>query len=166
MVPKPVKKLGALGAVILATEVFNHFFDFVLFPFVIAYFGVTYGGALMLMSILVLNYYGVHLYRIVGIGEIIAYLDNVRDGEAFTKWEKLLKWVLKLGFVPAFIGLSIDDPVKGFVFARGGTLKPSFSRDDWGVFILSNLIGGGVWIGFWATGIELGKLLWKLSGLS
>ncbi|MFZ2049205.1 MAG: hypothetical protein WAV25_02845 [Minisyncoccia bacterium] len=129
------------------------------------YFGNIAGGAMMLLTILVLNYYGVHLYRVVGIGEIVAFLNKIRDEEVNTKWEKFLKWVLKLGFVPAFIGLSIDDPVKGFVFARGGTLKARFNRADWGVFVLTNLIGGLVWVGFWSGGIELGKLLWKQSGL-
>jgi len=121
---------------------------------------------MMIVVILVLNYVGVQIYCVVGIGEIIAYLDQIRTGKVTARWQKVLKFILRMGFVPAFIGLSIDDPVKGFVFARGGTLKARFTRDDWGVFVLSNLIGGAVWVGFWGGAIfTIKELLSKLGGL-
>ncbi len=156
------KKLGALGAGILGTEIVNHAIDYALYPGAIATLGVIRGGLLMFLVILVVNYLHIQIYRLVDVGDYIKRIDEMRGGVQTSSWGKFLKFCLNAGYWPTFLGLCFEDPAKAFVFVRGGKLRKWFNRADWGWFISANLIGGSFWSGFWGLGLILFKFLWHL----
>jgi len=120
-------------------------YDYLLYPFTIGIFGAFAGGTIMTIASLIINYALVLLYRKTKedwFGFEALRLKRAEEGGE----SKLLRFFLRFGYYPAFVGLSVYDPFLAFVYIQGRE-NPShtFTIQDWKVFIVSNLICGLIW---------------------
>lgn len=155
------KKNRTVAAALIATESFNHFFDFVIFPFVILWLGTVWGWITMTILSLFLNYYFILIYKRVGLDGVVKWIHDVKGGEAKGFWEVCMRFIFHLGHLPTFILLSWEDPSKAFFYMRGHKMKEKFSVVDWQVLILSNTIGTVIWTGMWGVGITAIKHMFQ-----
>ena len=155
------KKVGIVAASFTLIEVFNHSFDFIMYPLVIGLMGPLRGGIIMTILALALNYGMVIAYRKTDkdwFGFEWLELRREEEGKAF--WGKFLKSLLKIGYWPAFIFLCWEDPFKAFVYVRGRkSVGSKFSKLDWTWFFLANLIGNLIWIILVSGAIEFIKFI-------
>jgi len=144
----------------------NHFIDFIGFPLVMGYFGLVNGWLAMTLIILVVNYLNIKIYQAAGIASLFVWLEEVKAGKSKSTWAKILSPILAFGFMPTFLVLCFEDPAKAFFWARGSKLKNRFTPRDWYVFVITNLIGGGIWALAWSGFFNALKLLLVSYGLS
>ena len=152
------KRLGALGTVVVALEALNNWFDYVLSPFLIAFFGPMRGGAVFFVTAFLANYLIVLWYkRTTSDWFGLEWLRLQESASSATHIGKVLRYALRRARPLAYIAVCIYDPAYGFIYARGRRGGSRFSKTDWLWFVASNLIGILVWIGLVSVGIELIK---------
>lgn len=143
------RQLGALGIGLVTTESFNHIVDFVLFPIVIGAFGVWIGWPILLVICLLVNYINIAIYRRTGFGDVMNWLEQIRRGEHLSVWRRFLRLLLNAGHIPLILALILEDPAKGFVYARSRVLSQRFNAADIALFIGANILGSAVWVWGW-----------------
>lgn len=151
------RRLGALGIGILATEGFNHFVDFLVFPLVIGFLGVWAGWPILLLICLLGNYINIIIYRKTGFGDVLMWLEQIRKGNHLGLWRKFLRFLFRFGHWPLVVALTIEDPAKGFVYARSRVLKERFNSSDVALFIGANILGSALWVFGWAGVLALAR---------
>lgn len=134
------KNLVASGIGILGVELANHWFDIILYGLAIGYFGMLWGGGLMTLLSLPLNWMNIRIYRKLGASQLFEWMDAQVDGETPTAIGRVLRFFESLGYWPTVIFLCWEDPSKAFVFVRRG-VNPSFNAMDWRVFLWTNFVG-------------------------
>lgn len=155
------KKSRTVAAALIATESFGHFFDFVIFPFVILWLGTIWGWLSLTILSFIINYYFVRFYKRVGLDAVVKWIHDIKGGDAKGFWEVFMRFIFRLGHFPTFVLLSWEDPSKAFFYVRGHQLKEKFTRTDWQVLIIANAIGTIIWTGLWEVGITGLKLLFS-----
>jgi hypothetical protein len=147
------------------TVVFGYSFDYVLYPFAIWKLGLLKGGVLMALlslgfCLLTLWFYDRSKRDWLGIEAI----KQLRDGEAKTRWRRLLAWALNKGDVPACVTLSIwSDPFITTACLRRGAFN-GMTRRDWRIFFASFIIANGWWALACYGGIEAVSKVWEWFG--
>lgn len=138
------KKLGAVGAGFVGTQIINDAFDYLLYPIVIGFLGSVRGGVIMTILAIVLNYIMVIIYNRTKTDWLgLEWLRLKRD----EKSDSFLGRVIRAGWWPAFVLLSWEDPFKAFVFVRGRMPAGSrFKTTDWLWFFGANFVGNLIWI--------------------
>ena len=138
-------------------------FDYVLYPYVMWKLGLIQGGVLMailslLTCLLTLWFYDWSKRDWLGIEAV----KQLRDGEATTRWRRLLAWALAKGDIPACVALSLYfDPFITTACLRRGAFQ-GMSRRDWCIFFASWFIANGWWALACFGGVELLTHLWKV----
>lgn len=143
------KQIATLGVGWAFDQGTNFAFDFILYPFVIGYWGLKIGGGIMIVISVVLS-----------IGLILFYdrtkkdwlgieaLKSIRDEDQKTRIGRIASWLMKKGDPVALIGLSIfySEPVAITLYMRRGAYQfNGFSKRDWIIFTLSVIISNVSW---------------------
>jgi hypothetical protein len=81
----------------------------------------------------------------------------------FSKFSLFLLWIVRKGRIPAFIAFSIfTDPFVTTVYMRKGWGEyGGMNKKDWGLFILSGLIGNAWWAIRSLGILEAAKAIWE-----
>jgi len=144
------------------TVVLLYGFDYVLYPFVIWKLGLLIGGTMMALlslvtCLLTLWFYDWSKRDWLGIEAV----KQLRDGEAKTRWRRVLAWELVRGDVPACVALAVwSDPFITTACLRRGAFNGMTHR-DWRIFFASWLIGNGWWALACFGGIEVVSQVWQ-----
>lgn len=93
--------------------------------------------------------------------EVAKELRDSIDGEGF--WKRLLRRVLRLGTIPAYIAMSVwFDPFMTMVYLRKGSAQYNgLSRNERLLFLGSVLISNGYWTLRWTAIVWLAYSLWE-----
>jgi len=151
----------ALGHAVNSVSIWG--FDYVFYPFVIWKVGLVKGGILMsilslLTCLLTLRFYDWSKRDWLGIEAVKQF----RDGEATTRWRRLLAWALAKGDIPTCVVLSLyTDPFITTACLRRGAFQ-GMTRRDWRIFFASWFIANGWWALACFGGVKLLSSLWKL----
>ena len=158
---KYLKRIGvlAIGHAVNSLSVWA--FDYALYPFVIWKLGLLKGGTLMaalslIVCLLTLWFYDWSKRDWLGI-EAVKLL---RDGEAKSRFRRILAWALAKGDFPACVALSVySDPFITTAILRRGAFNGMTPR-DWTVFFASWIISNGWWALACFGGVALLSDLW------
>ncbi len=158
----------ALGHSFKEAEEF--WFDWVLYPYVIAVHGSLLGGLAMMALSALSSYSYIILYdwsRTDWLG--LELLKQIREGnEPKSWWRKVIRKAQqgRLGNTVVFLILSIrKDPfVTTAYLRRGSGLYNGMSQRDWKIFFASVAVGNLVWTGFVSATVEAFRGLWQILG--
>lgn len=145
---KKERGLGFFAAAVSVIEGSNQFFDYVMYPAVIAWLGAVRGGIFMTIVALVINYLVVIWYNKTKHDWFgLEWLELQETMESPTLFGKIVRVLSRFGKWPTFVALSIYNPPYGFIFLRGRNSKGyNLSSEDWFWYFVSNIIGNVVWI--------------------
>lgn len=160
-ITETVKRLAVFSIGIFTTEVLGRIYDYVLYPFVILKLGLLYGSIVMTTLSTFVVYGLIWVYnqtRHDWFGLEWLQLESSKESKSLTG--RILRIALRRGKMLAFILLSIEDPLKAFVFIRGRKGSATkFNKLDWEWFFASNLISNFVWIIMVSGALELVKYI-------
>jgi len=130
----------------LTHKFFDEAFDFVLYPFVIFWLGLLWGGFVMASLSLLNCYLLLKLYDWLKRDWFgIEFVKAFRLYNGTSRWRKALAWLLNRGDAVAFVVLSVRyDPFITTAYLRHGIYSGMTSR-DWRVFLGSVLVSNLVW---------------------
>lgn len=142
-------------------------FDYVLYPTALIWFGYVWGGVIMTVAAVALNFIIIRAYDWAKVDWLfIEALKSARDGDTATLPRAVvkLKPILRLGDGPALIAISIfDDPVTAVLYLRKGShCYNGLSKRDWYIFAIANAIANLYWTVGIITVLELAAILGKL----
>ncbi len=165
------RRIQEIGVGITLFEGFNFLYDFVFYPFALAYWGLTTGGIIVTVLSLGINALIFWLYAYMRIDWLGAHaLKQLHDKENKNSFEKLVTWIRKkkesvwerLMHPVVFIGLLLPiDPVIVAIHYQ----EQHFTRltwRDWGLLILATLVANAWWFLKVGIVIEGVKYLWYL----
>lgn len=126
-------------------------FDYVLYPFTLAYVGYLWGSIIMIALAVIVNYLIIRAYDWAEVDWLfIEEIKRIRDGED-VQLTGILKWfkpLLKKGDVVAFFVLCADDPVTATLYLRKGShLYNGLNSREWFIFWAANVVSNLYWIG-------------------
>jgi hypothetical protein len=156
-----VRRSGALGIGIAVTEFLNHYIDFLLFPAVVGILGVWKSWPVLLIISLTLNYFNILAYRKSGVSDVLKWFEQIGEMPAQGWGKRMLSKLLKLGFWPTVLLLTLEDPAKGFVYARQHVLYSKFTPTDIFLYFAANVLGVSIWTWGTAGMLQILKLLWQ-----
>lgn len=146
------RKIREIGIGLVAYESFNHLFDFVFYPVVIAYFGVLDGGAIAISLSFLINSVVFLTYEYLKIDWLGAHaLRELADAENQSNAAKLMTWLAstkktwweKAISPVVFIGLTLPiDPLIVAIHHRRAHFKGITARDWfllWGATAAANM---------------------------
>ena len=173
--------LGFLGIGIYGNWLKDYAFDFVLYPFVIAKYGILWGAPVMTMMSFLVCYATILFYDKtkkdwLGIETLKAIKDfspksipkNIMGG-LLTKitngFGEFTAWILKKSDLVVMTALSIQfDPFITVAYMRHGSHQYNgLSKRDWKIFLISLLIGNIYWTMAVFTGITILEALWRFT---
>lgn len=143
------EKIGILGASWTFDRIYNWFFEYIVCPIIIGYFGLLIGGGIMILVSVVLSVAALIIYDRLKIDWLgIEAIKSLRDENQTNRWAKLTGWFMKKGDIVALIGLSIvSEPVKVTLYLRHGSGKfNGFSKRDKLIFFTSLIISNVSWV--------------------
>ncbi len=139
-------------------------FDFILYPFVIGYFGLLRGAVIMWILSFLASYGTILFYTWskkdwLGI-ELVKETLHTEHSSVFIR---ALAYVHKYGKWAVLIFLSITtDPFICVVYMRRGAhAYHKMTRRDWWVFWWSYVVSNAWWTTAVFSGLSLGKFLWQ-----
>ncbi len=91
-------------------------------------------------------------------------LKELRDEEKSGWWGKMLRRLLRIGGIPAFLLLSVNtDPFMTTVYLRHkSTQYQGLTRRDWNIFWASVFVSNLYWTLQWTVIIEVAKWVWRI----
>jgi hypothetical protein len=137
-------------------------FDYVLYPLVIFYLGVWYGGLVMMGLSLAICLLTVWFYDWAGRDWLgIEAIKSMRDYTGTSRLGRLSVWMLRKSEPVIFLYLSLmSDPFITMVAMRRGAYNGMSAR-DWRIFLGSFALGNITWIFACWTGISLAEWVWR-----
>ena len=131
--------------------IINWLFDYVLYPVVMYKYGLINGFIIMILLSFVACIFLFILYdflkkdffAIEYSKEKLIVLTSDKEG---TKIKRTLVWCFKNSKPLLFVFLSVFDPFIATVYMRKGISEYNgLSKRDWMIFIMSLIIGNGIW---------------------
>ncbi len=175
------RQLIASGTLLGVVETVGHWFDYALYPAVVAILGAYIGGAVMTMLSCVFSYVVIMAYNNtnqIDFTEIEwpIYAKLPLTGNFLVRSLKvtynllvrpvlllvvfLLRWVVKLGKWPTYVVVTAHDPSYGYIFINGrGEKGYGLSKINWKWFVIGEFISNFIWIVLWSGAIEVIKHL-------
>jgi hypothetical protein len=149
------KKIREIGTGLFLYESFNFVYDFLFYPFAIAYWGLALGGAIVVIGSLVQNSIMFWLYDYMSVDWLGAHaLRQLDDKENKSSVEKLITWIGKKKvtfweklFSPVvFVGLTLPiDPLIVAIHYRKEHFKGVAWR-DWGILFGAVFAANAWWL--------------------
>lgn len=164
------RKIQEIGTGLFLWEGFNFVYDFIFYPFALAYWGLINGGIIAVGIVTIINAFVFWLYEYMRVDWLGAHaLRELDDKEEKSDTEKLITWIgkkkdsvwEKILSPIMFIGLLIPiDPVIVAVHYRRQHFKGLVWR-DWGLFFAANAVANAWWL--IKVGVIVGgfKYLWN-----
>ncbi len=172
---KPVRLRGRIGLAAIghtAKQVEEFLFDWLLYGAVVAFLTQQYGAlwgsiaAFCIMTpisaIICLTYMKIYDWSKkdwFGFEAAKMLRDDLSHGGY---WKRLMRSILRLGDIPAFILLSLHfDPFMTTVYLRKGTDNyDGLTKRDWTVFYGSVLFSNGYWTLRWTVIVAVAAWVW------
>lgn len=162
-----IKKDAPIFAMGVAIRwIVNHWFDYLLYPVVLAWLGSVNGGLALIVLGGVVNILLIRAYdwsktdwflieKIKNVGE----QTEGGDIEGVPRWFAwLLRHTRKRPTLMFFV-LCIDDPITVTLYFRQGSYQfNGMSRKDWYIFLAANVVSNLYWIVGWTAVIEIVRL--------
>ena len=150
------KRVSELLVGVAVNRFIAYIFDYVLYPFIIYYFGAIKGGVVMTFLVLIICLLTIRLYDWskrdwLGIETIkrLKYYDGAKV------IGQISAWVLRKSDVVIFMFLSAKyDPFVTTVYLRHGSFNGMMKR-DWQIFTGSLLFGNLYWITVCYSGVSI-----------
>lgn len=149
------KKIRDIGAGIAAWESFNFVYDFLFFPFAVAYWGALYGGGVASAGAFIINAVVFYLYDRFGVDWLGAHalrqLDLKEEKSALEKmmvWlgKKKVTWWEKLASPIVFVALTLPiDPLIVAIHHRKHHFT-GVTRDDWKLLFFATAAANAWWL--------------------
>lgn len=161
----PYKERAAELAIGLsANSLLSILFDWLLYPAVIYWLGIGYGGVVMtllamLACVAMMKFYDWSKRDWLGIEA----LKGLREYAGNTRLGKLTSWILTKGNIIVFLFLSVyfDAFITTTYMRHGKHQYNGMSRRDWAIFITSVIISNVCWALAVYMGISLVEWGWK-----
>ncbi len=154
-VTKHHRKIREIGVGLFVYETFNFVYDFVFYPFAIAYWGIVDGGAIAAGLTFPINAAVFWLYEYMRVDWLGAHaLRELEDKENKSNIEKLAAWIgkkkvtlwEKLVSPIVFVTLLLPlDPVIVAIHYRKEHFGGLTWR-DWGIFFVATAIANAWWL--------------------
>ncbi len=164
------QKLQEVGTGIAIYESFVFFYDFVFYPFSIAYWGLVKGGAIAVFFSLVLNIIIFAAYEYMAIDWLGAHaLRELADKENKSSTERLITWLHKektslwekILSPVVFIGLTLPiDPVIVAIHHRKQHFK-GITAHDWMLLVGATAAANAWWLVKVDVVLELALYTWR-----
>jgi len=164
-------KLRAIGTGLFLWESLNYAYDFVFYPFALAYWGLVRGGALVVGISFVVNAFVFWLYEYMRVDWLGAHaLRELEDKENKTNIEKLATWLgkkktslwEKLASPVVFVALLLPiDPVIVAIHYRRQHFSGLGWR-DWGIFAAATAVANAWWLLKVGIVVEAILYIWRL----
>lgn len=136
----------------------NSWFDSLLYPVVIARFGMVCGGLVMTIFSVPLNIVTISLYDRTAKDWLL-----LRDLQKWSLFiEKLSARSLVLGVLARIVVFFVfcwDDPVTVVVYFRGWEYT-GLKKRDWIIFVLATIVSNAYWTIRWAVVFGGAKFIW------
>lgn len=155
---------GRFASGIAMKKTMEFVFDYVLYPFTLAWLGYLWGGIIMTAAAIILNILIIRAYDWAKVDWLfIEEIKSIRDNGEHVRLPRGLNWlkpVLRKGDVPAFFVLCLDDPVTATLYLRKGShLYNGLNRREWLIFWAANIVSNLYWIIGIAAVFETAKTL-------
>lgn len=143
--------------------VVNHWFDYLLYPIVLAWLGTLYGGIALILLAGVINIGLIRAYDWSKtdwflIEKIKSLIEQNEQGsvEGMSRWFAWLLRHTRQRPVLVFFVLCIDDPITVTLYFREGSYQfNGMNRKDWWIFLAANVVSNLYWIFGWVAIIEV-----------
>jgi hypothetical protein len=148
-----VKRIGIVAAGWTMNEAVVWVMDFVIYPFCIVTYGPVWGWMWAALASVALDLAAVWVYdqsKLDWFG--LEAMREIRDNAGESRWQKVVRFILRSGDIPAFLFLSwFYYPFIGMVYLRKGSGTYQMTRRDWrnlwfGI-LWANLLWGAIVIG-------------------
>ncbi|MFO1434975.1 MAG: hypothetical protein U1F34_00850 [Gammaproteobacteria bacterium] len=146
-VPNAVSRLAWMGSGHLLYGLFNHFFDFVLYPFVVYRLGVVVGGTAMTLASLAQCAVTLIAYQRMGIDWVGGSLiDDIAKSYSNARLGRVLAHLTSNSRALTFFALcAVTDPFIVTAFFRRGRFH-ALTAQDWNLFLASVVVCNLYWI--------------------
>lgn len=148
-------KIREIGTGLFLWEGFNFVYDFIFYPFALAYWGLLVGGTVVVVLSFAVNAFVFWLYEYMRVDWLAAHaLRELEDKENKSNIEKLASWIgkekltlwEKLASPVVFVTLLFPlDPVIVAVHYRKAHFKGLGWR-DWGIFAAATAVANAWWL--------------------
>lgn len=163
------RKIRDIGIGLAAWESFNFGYDFLFYPFALAYWGIAVGGVVAFIGATIVNTIVFVAYEYMAIDWLGAHaLRQIDEQETKTALERLITWLgrpkknwwEKLIHPFVFVALTLPiDPVIVAIHHRRSHFR-GISLRDWGVFIAANTSANLWWLVKVGVVVEGAQWLW------
>ncbi|MES2225724.1 MAG: hypothetical protein V4480_02845 [Patescibacteria group bacterium] len=163
------RKIQEIGAGLFIWESWNFLYDWLFYPFAIAYWGVVAGGILVTVISVIVNGFVFWLYEYMRVDWLGAHaLRELEDKENKSNIEKLATWLgkqkttlrEKILSPIVFIGLTLPiDPLIVAIHYRKNHFRGLGTR-DWLLLIGATLAANAWWLLKIGLIVEAAKFLW------
>lgn len=165
------RRIQEIGTGLFLYEAFNFFYDFIFYPFALAYWGIENGGIIVIVSSLLINAFVFWLYEYMRIDWLGAHaLRQLENEENKSNIQKLITWIgrKKVGLLEKllspviFTGLLLPiDPVIVAIHYQRQHFNGLVWR-DWGILIIATLVANAWWLIKIGIVVEGAKYLWGI----
>lgn len=157
------KRVSELLVGVTVNRLIVYTFDYVLYPFIIYYFGAIKGGVVMTTLVFIICLLTIRLYdwsKRDWLG--IEAIKRLKHYSGTKKIGQITAWVLRKSDTVIFMFLSVKyDPFVTMVYLRYGSFN-GMMRRDWRIFFGSLIIGNAYWALACYMGITLIGYVWKM----
>lgn len=165
------RKIQEIGTGLFIYETFCYIYDFLFYPFALAYWGLELGGMIVVGLSLVINAFVFWLYEYMRVDWLGAHaLRELEDEENKSNIAKLITWVgktkettwekLMSPIVFATLLLPIDPVIVAIHYQRQHF--KGLVWKDWGILVLATAVANAWWLIKIGTVVELAKFVWNL----
>ena len=170
-VRKHHRKIGEISAGLFLWEGFNFLYDFIFYPFALAYWGIALGGTIVVALSFIINAFVFWLYEYMRIDWLGAHaLRELEDEANKSNLQKLATWLAKkkttwwekLMSPIVFIGLLLPlDPVIIAIHYQRQHFSGLGWR-DWGIFLVATAVANAWWLLKVGIVVEVALYIWRL----
>lgn len=165
------RKIQEIGIGISLFEGFNFLYDFLFYPFALAYWGLELGGTIVVVLSLLVNAIIFWLYEYMRIDWLGAHaLRELENEENKSSIHKLMTWIgkkkvtlwEKLLSPIVFTGLLLPiDPVIVAIHYQRQHFNGLYWR-DWGILLVATLVANAWWLIKIGLVVEGAKYIWHV----
>lgn len=164
------RRIAEIGAGLFLFEVFNFCYDFLFYPFAVAYWGIVNGGAIATALTFPINAFIFWLYEYMRVDWLGAHaLRQLEDKENKSRTEKLMVWLgksktswwEKLLSPVVFVGLLVPiDPVIVAIHYQKQHFQ-GIGWKDWGLLLVATVVANGWWLLKVGVVVEGARFVWE-----
>ncbi len=159
------ERAAILGIGLLGNSLIANGFDYVLYPWVIWQLGAAHGAIVMTLVSFLICYLTLLFYDWAKKDWLgIETIKELKEYAGDSHFARALRWAVKKGDAALLVILSIwTDPFITVAYLRQGAHQYNgMSARDWRIFMLSLIIGNGLWSVTLFTGMSAAEYAWTV----